>query len=533
MTRAGNERRIASTETQTSVRRIYRHLCVLLGLLSLTACGTAEDSSGHGGDAGTPSAADSKGGSPHDSGSSGVAGAAGVAGADRGVGGGASGGVHGDTGGDSAGAHSGTGGGSAGAHSGSGGAAGGEPTTFDGDCTPENIRCVAPADAPMSEYQTIQAAVDAAGPGDRVVVFAGSYAGVRVERGGTAAAPLRISAVEDGVLIDRDGPTTDAIRLQDVSDVSVEGFTIEGPTEACIGARGAEPDQPMARLVIRGNTCRRAGHEGFYLSEVSHSLVENNVISETGQNGDPRGHGIYLANAGSDFTTLRRNHIHDLAMEESAGIHFNGDLSVGGDGIIEGLVVDGNVLHGLVHNALNMDGVQDSLITNNLVFDVQAHALRAYAIDGAEGPVGLTVVNNTFDLSDDGRSPFKVSEDGGGHVVFNNILLTENENDGSIMVEDPAGVTSSHNAVVDRFSPDGDAIVSLVEWQALGLDAGSMVVDASLFVARGSDYRVNGGSPTLDAGLAEFSGTSAPANDIEGRPRPGGAAVDLGAYEAD
>jgi len=413
------------------------------------------------------------------------------------------------------------------------GGGGAAPVAFDGDCAPEGVRCVAPAGEPESEYQTIQAAVEAAGPGDRVAVFAGTYAGFSVERGGQEAARLRISAVEAGVLIDGDGPTTDAIRLEDVSDVTIEGFTIEGPTEACIGARGADPERPMARLEIRGNTCRRSGHEGFYLSEVSRSLIEDNSISETGQNGEPRGHGIYLANAGSDSTTLRGNQIHDLAAEESAGIHFNGDLSVGGDGIIEGLVVEGNVLFGLVHNALNMDGVQRSLITNNLVFDVQAHALRAYAIDGAAGPVGLVVVNNTFDLSAGGRSPFKVTEEGGGHVLFNNILLTDNENDGSIMVEDPGGVVSSHNAVVDRFSPDGDVIVSLAEWQALGLDAGSLVVESSLFVARGSDYHVGSRSPTRDAGLADFAGHAAPPRDIEGRPRPAGAAFDLGAYEGD
>lgn len=38
----------------------------------------------------------------------------------------------------------------------------------------------------------------------------------------------------------------------------------------------------MVRLVIRGNSCRRAGHEGFYLSEVSRSLVEDNSIQGSG-----------------------------------------------------------------------------------------------------------------------------------------------------------------------------------------------------------------------------------------------------------
>ncbi|HEY3496755.1 MAG TPA: right-handed parallel beta-helix repeat-containing protein [Polyangiaceae bacterium] len=468
--------------------------------------GTAGTSGNGAGSAGTPSS----GGS---SGAEDAAGSGGDAGAQNGDGGasaeGGSGGSSGTAGG------AGTGGGS-----------------FEGDCADESTRCVAPEGNERSEYTTIQAAVDAAAPGDRVFVFAGRYAGFVVEAGGTEGSPLVIAAAEAGAIIDSDGPTGDGVRLENVSDVTIARFTIEGSTERCIAARGATPEAPMARLRILDNTCRGAGHEGFYLSEASYSLVEGNSVSESGQNGEPRGHGIYLANAGSDHTVLRRNHIFDLPAEESAGIHMNGDLSVGGDGIIEGLVLDGNVLHGLVHNALNMDGVRRSTLVNNVIYDVAAHAMRGYAIDAAGGPSELVIANNTVDLASSGRGGVKLTEDDGGHVIFNNVLLTENDEEASVSVES-ADLRSGYNAVVDRFSVDGEELVGLAAAQALGLEEESFLATPALFRARGDDYRLVPGAPAAAAGAAELADEAAPEADAEGRARPQGEGFDVGAYESE
>lgn len=49
-----------------------------------------------------------------------------------------------------------------------------------------------------------------------------------------------------------------------------------------------------------------------------------------------------------------------------------------------------------------------------------------------------------------------------------------------------------------------------------------------LFVAPGTDYHLQGGSPCIDVGTA----TGAPATDLSGNPRPAGAGFDMGAYEA-
>jgi hypothetical protein len=488
---------------------------LLAAAVSFAACGDDEatGSAGAGGSAATPAA---------------TSGASGDPGATTGDGGtgpasSASGGEGGST---STGATS---------SSGSGGSGGGPPAAAcsasslpppDTDCDQAFVRCVGEG----REHATIQEAADQAVAGDVVVVAEGTYAGFQIDASGTPEAP--ITFVADGtVTVDAPAPTGDGIRFENVSHVRLIGFSVEDVPERCIAARGASPEEPMVGLWIIGNRCRGAGVEGFYLSEVSQSRVELNDIADTGIGGSTRSHGIYLANAGADGTTLRGNSISGATPDESNGIHFNGDLSVGGDGIISGLVVESNVVWGNAQNGFNLDGVQDSVFRNNVVFANGRHALRAYAIDGAQGPAGLVVVANTL-LTDVGW-PLRLTEDLGGHVVFDNILLTDDPNAGSIAIEDGVAFSSASNAVVDRFSADGEeSLVDLAEWQALGYDAGSFVTSpGELFVAPGSDFQLLPGAPAVDAGLPTFLGQDAPATDVAGTPRPSGAGFDIGAYE--
>jgi parallel beta-helix repeat protein len=374
-------------------------------------------------------------------------------------------------------------------------------------------------------WATLQHAADTVAPGDEVVVLDGTYAGFRLETSGTAADNIRFRAAGEGAVINADGPTGDGIRLQNVSYIIIKGFRIENVTARGIAHRGATPDEPVFGLAIRGNTVLSTGAEGMYLSEVADSLIENNTI--TGADN----HGIYLANAGSDGTTIRGNNI---SGSRTAAIHFNGDLSIGGDGIISGLLIENNVLHDNGQNGLNMDGVQDSVIQNNLIYGNDLNGLRAYAIDAAEGPRGLCIVNNTIHVPQDGYWCVRITEDLGDNIVFNNILMNDYSYGGSIALDNSAGFASAHNAVVDRFTPDrSNTILTLAEWQQLGYDAGSFIAQPSdLFVdVVAADYRLKAGSDAVDAGLSDFAGYAAPTSDIVGIERPVEAAVDIGAYE--
>lgn len=237
-------------------------------------------------------------------------------------------------------------------------------------------------------------------------------------------------------------------------------------------------------------------------------MVEGNRISRTGRAGGTRDHGIYLANAGSDGTILRGNVIvMNGSTAESAGIHFNGDASIGGDGLISDLLVEGNTISGLVHNAFNMDGVERSRIVNNLVYATMRHALRAYAIDASAGPQGLHIVSNTFVVAGSGAG-VRLTEDRGGHVIFDNILVVDAAGE-SISLEAPGMAMVGPNAT----------------------DLGGPVV-ANLALFRGAaafDFELAVGSAAIGAGVASFAGVAAPTTDLLGRTRT---VFDLGAYRA-
>lgn len=406
------------------------------------------------------------------------------------------------------------------------------------DCSLASVLCVDDTPGATQEFSTIEAAADVTQAGDTVVVHDGNYAGFRITRSGTPTSPIVFRANGSGVVIDRDGPTVngvtrrDGMRLQNVSYVVIDGFYIRDVSERCIAARGATPAEPMNGLVIRNNTCTNGGIQGFYLSQVANSLIENNSISNIRGAGGTEGHGIYLANAGSDNTIIRGNTIFDNKGSASAqGIHFNGDLSIGGDGLISGLIVENNILFNNSNNGLNMDGVQDSTIQNNLIYGNGRNALRGYRGDAADGPARLKIINNTFVTSTASGWAIKLSDHLGGHTIFNNILLGTS---GSISA-DNINVVSNHNAVVNRFSFDNDAtVVQLSTWQAQTRSDGSSFVStaASLFAnAAGGDYRLAGTSPAIDAGSASFNGVSAPTYDLSGTARPQRTATDIGAFE--
>lgn len=402
------------------------------------------------------------------------------------------------------------------------------------NCGDANVRCVSTTPGATQEYSTIQAAANAAQPGDVILVHPGSYAGFTINTSGTSNAPIKFIAQSAGVIINQ-GSTSeqDGIRLQNVSYVQVEGFTIrnDGSTTTRvargISARGATVGSPMFGNVVRGNTVNTTDMEGVYLSQFAEGLVENNTIYNCGQNGDNKKHGLYLANAGTNYTVVRGNTIYNNVNAEANGIHCNGDLSVGGNGLIRFCTFENNIIYGNGQNGINGDGLQDSLIQNNLFYNNARNAVRIYLIDAAEGAARMKIINNTF-IASNGWA-VKMTEDLGGHVIFNNILIGSS---GSLCVGNTS-LSSNANVFGGSLSTNEESsTVALAAWRtATSQDATSVTgTSAATFVNAGAaNYALSSSSPARGIGISSLASLNAPALDMVGITRL--PTIDAGALE--
>ena len=372
-------------------------------------------------------------------------------------------------------------------------------------------------------WATIQHAADTVQPGDTVQVRAGSYAGGYFETSGTADLPIVLENYPgESPSITDDNPTTpDGINLEGASYMTVQGFAVNGRTRAGIRAVLCE------HVTIRGNTMDANGVWGVLTGFCDDLLIEGNVASNSIEQ-----HGIYVGNSG-DRPVIRGNTIFG---NNANGIHMNGDISQGGDGIISNATVEDNVIfdNGLGGGSgINCDGVQDSLIRNNLIYDEHASGISLYQIDGGGPSTGNRVLNNTVLIASNGRWALNIQDAAANTTARNNILWNAHSFRGSldISADSLAGFTDDNNAVMDRFTTDGgDTVLTLAEWQQqTGLDMHSFVATPDvLFVDAGADdYQLAATSPALDTGETRADVPT----DIVGVGRPQGAGFDVGAYE--
>jgi len=372
-------------------------------------------------------------------------------------------------------------------------------------------------------WATIQHAADTVQPGDTVQVRAGNYAGGYFETSGTADLPIVLENYPgESPSITDDNPTTpDGINLEGASYMTVQGFTVNGRTRAGIRAVLCE------HVTIRGNTMDANGVWGVLTGFCDDLLIEGNVASNSIEQ-----HGIYVGNSG-DRPVIRGNTIFG---NNANGIHMNGDISQGGDGIISNATVEDNVIfdNGLGGGSgINCDGVQDSLIRNNLIYDEHASGISLYQIDGGGPSTGNRVLNNTVLIASNGRWALNIQDAAANTTARNNILWNAHSFRGSldISADSLAGFTDDNNAVMDRFTTDGgDTVLTLAEWQQqTGLDMHSFVATPDvLFVDAGADdYQLAATTPALDTGETRADVPT----DIVGVGRPQGAGFDVGAYE--
>jgi parallel beta-helix repeat protein len=224
-------------------------------------------------------------------------------------------------------------------------------------------------------WATLQHAVDTIAPGDTILVTVGTYVGCRIGIPGGPSSPKTLQAAPGAaVLINAPGPDNKHDSIIEVENFSltmtdwvIAGFEVAGSPKYGIDVRVTD------RITVRGNHVHNSALTGIFTAFSNYVLIENN---ETDHNNE---HGIYQSNS-SVYPTIRGNNSHDNA---SAGIHMNGAISEypptgKPTGLVQYATVEGNIIwnNGTAGGSgINCDGVDDSLISNNLLYNNHASGI--------------------------------------------------------------------------------------------------------------------------------------------------------------
>lgn len=373
-------------------------------------------------------------------------------------------------------------------------------------------------------FKTLQHASDVVVAGDSVSVLPGTYTGFYHTTSGTSSQRI-VFAAQPGVMINQPNTTTDdGINLEGASYITVEGFAVADVPRT--GIRAVDD----TGVIIRNNQCDHCGVWGILTGFSENILIEGNICTNTVEQ-----HGIYFSNS-ADNPVIRNNTCYG---NHDCGIHMNGDVSLGGDGIISNALVENNIIHDNGTgggSAINCDGVQNSRIQNNLLYNNHASGIALFRIDAGGGASNNVVVNNTILQAADARWGLLIVGGSTGNIVFNNIIWSEHPFRGSIAIDAASisGFHSNYNIVTDRMSTDdGNTVISLDQWrQTLNADSSSFIAAPEEIL---QDIDEDNYHPICwiyadNGGVDSYYSKAAPALDLEGTARQY-AAKDIGCYE--
>ena len=405
-----------------------------------------------------------------------------------------------------------------------------------------------PGTARTNAWRTIQSAVDRVSPGDAVIVLAGAYTGAWIQRSGLPNSPITLKA-DDGaaVVLNVRNPSPYASRgsilwLEDwdgygpVSYWIIQGFEIANAPRYGIDIRGSAA-QPTRFITVISNRVHNSVVTGIFSAFSDDLLIVGN---ESYSNGE---HGVYCSNSG-DRPVVRGNRLHHNA---NCGLHMNGDVTAGGDGIISGGLVENNRIYknGTGGSGINMDGVMGSRVQNNLIYASPNNSgIALFQQNGAVPSRNNMIINNTVIMNSNTTTTcgwgLTIANSGCvSNSILNNIFYSYHSFRGAIQIASTVipGLICDYNAMESCFSTDNgySTFTSFAAWKALGYDSNSIIATPTqLFLNfAADDYHLKTNSPGIDSGTA----VAGMVMDIEGTPRPldgsgdGTNRWDTGAYE--
>jgi hypothetical protein len=353
------------------------------------------------------------------------------------------------------------------------------------------------------QWKTIQHAADTVKAGDTVTIFPGVYSGFYLlNKRGSADAYITFRALPGVIINNRSTKYPDAINLEKVSYVVVEGFIIENKdskiTRGGIRVVGTRR-MPNAHVIIRNNNVNAAQEWNIFSGFTNDIVIENNISS-----GAKSQHGIYVSNSG-DRPLIRTNTVFS---NRNCGIHMNGDKSQGGDGLITGAIVEGNVLYNNGvggGSAINADGVQGSMFRNNLIYNNHASGISLFRDDGAQGSKNNYIENNTVIMPAGSRWAINIQNGSTGAIINRNVIANRNTSRGGITISSDSlpGMRSDNNLFLTGKFCVGSKVLTISGWRSsVGQDLHSLTsTEKESFVDHSLDnYNLSSSAPLQDVG---------------------------------
>jgi hypothetical protein len=394
-----------------------------------------------------------------------------------------------------------------------------------------------------SPWKTIQKAATAAKAGDRIIVRKGTYAErVQFNVSGKEGLPIVFEAL--GEVVVKGPPALQhweaVLDIRKRSHLVVKGFRVQDSNWFGIGIHTCD------HVTVQGCATSNTQASGIYARDSTEIVVDgNDVTMACLYEGDKGGSQECISIASVKGFRVSNNKVHDTTGKKHGGEGIDAKESAQ-DGVVEknvvwnlprlgiyvdswnglakGIVVRKNTVHdcscGIAVSSEDGGTVEDLRIENNLVY---ANRERGIVVSAwvKNGPKrNIAIVNNTAVANGNRKGNWGAGiavekTDVTGLVIRNNVL---SRNFGS-PIEDASG----KNPVVDRNLVDAGRKGGRDAKAGTNLEGDPLFVDPE-----NGDYRLQAGSPAINAGAAE----GAPADDLEDWPRPYAGGIDLGCYEA-
>jgi hypothetical protein len=407
---------------------------------------------------------------------------------------------------------------------------------------PGNVVTVTPG-------QSVQAAVDAASPGDHIVLRGGTYTDsnpryntwftLQDGKSGTAQDPIVVRAYPgERVYVPRG--TGNGVTLWN----SAGGLTLVGVSIDMQGGSGAgfgwppgaagsfggvmqnirAVDNDFTGMVANSGGAAVMAGRGKHIKFLGNYVHDNGIVNGVGASSKLY-HSIYFDNqdaTGTDDIEIAYNHIARQGGGRGIQIYHGATRGITNVSVHHNLIHD-IALDGILFGDATEGGMQ---VYNNVVYNT---AVAAYATDGASGGclrfnspyVVAQVYNNTFANCAQDNDPYSAALrlDSLGQVTFLNNLMS-----------------SSGGAGYQIGSPSASALSGSANnlWFGSGAapswgTTGAVSSDPMFVNAATGNFRVSTSSPAVNKGSAAVS--SLVITDMDGSARPKGGAYDIGAFE--